>query len=125
MGTELKKVLNWVSKNKSLRNLAIGYNKIPDSVATKLAKVVANPECRLSKLDIKMCDISSKPLEEIAKSLATNSSLEAVSLSGNVLKKKAGMALSKSLIANKTIKILSLRSCSIQKVFILSYLVMY
>jgi len=92
---------------------------MPDAAGVKLGQVLADPTNNLVKLDIKMCEIGQKAMEEICKSLGRNSKLEVISLSGNAIKKKAGMSLAQSLEQNKALKSISLRSCSLsKKVFI-------
>eukprot|EP01114_Cavostelium_apophysatum_P013698 TRINITY_DN3378_c0_g1_i4.p1 TRINITY_DN3378_c0_g1~~TRINITY_DN3378_c0_g1_i4.p1 ORF type:complete len:1255 (-),score=352.83 TRINITY_DN3378_c0_g1_i4:20-3784(-) len=119
MGSEVKKILNWVSKTPSLKSLNIGFNPMPEAAGLRLAQYLSESTNNLTKLDIKMCDINKKTMEEICKSLGRNEKLEVLSLSGNPIKKKAGTALAASLEVNKALRSLSLRSCSLsKKVFI-------
>lgn len=85
-----------------------------DKVSFQLAKNVA--ESRLTVLDIKMCNVTSKSLLELCNHLNNNRKLQELHLSGNKIDKKVGTSLYENLSTNSTLHTLSLRNCSLQKV---------
>jgi len=122
MGSSVKLVLQWLSQNLRMKSFGIGYNPLSEKAAFMLVEILKNPSQNLKKLDIRMCDIPKKPLEEICKLIGNLRHMEALYLSGNRIGKKAGAALSQSLEVNHALCILSIRNCNIPKSTMISLL---
>jgi len=110
-----KELLMWLGQNIQVKDFSVSNNAMAEKGAAELAKVVADSLHKIAKLDIKFCQIPSKSLRDICEKLSNNKRIEVLSLSGNPIKKKTGLALCDSLNTMKALSTLNLRSCSLVK----------
>jgi len=115
-----KHFIEWLAQNTQIKKLSLARNNIGDKSAVDLSKILTDSIHNLKKLDIKLCDIGSKPLKEICSCVGGNKKLEELDLSGNTLKKKAGEALCESIDLSRSIQVLNVRNCSLAKQTVLA-----
>lgn len=104
-------LMNAIWGSKTLREIKLDNNQIRDRGAQLAAVVLTSVD--LEVLDIGFNRLTIVGIKALMKSLAENSSLLALTLSGNVLDTNASKAVSYALAYNKTIRKLYLDHCSL------------
>jgi len=115
MGNSSKKLMVWLSQNSQMKQLMIANNHLGEKTCQELVKILLDTVSRLSKLDVKLCEIGSKSMTEICNTVGSNRKIEYLALSGNVIKKKAGAALASGLESNRVLTTLCIRNCQLAK----------
>jgi len=110
-----KQLVIWLSQNSQMKSFNIANNVFSEKAGKELVKVLRDGVHRLSKLDIKACDLNNDAMKEICEAIGDNKRLEELNLGGNIIKKKAGEILSDGLNSNKSLRQLQLRNCSLTK----------
>ena len=104
-------LMNAIWGSKTLREIKLDNNQIRDRGAQLAAVVLTSVD--LEVLDIGFNRLTIVGIKALMKSLAENSTLLALTLSGNVLDTNASKAVSYALAYNKTIHKLYLDHCSL------------
>jgi Ran GTPase-activating protein (RanGAP) involved in mRNA processing and transport len=104
-------LMNAIWGSKTLREIKLDNNQIRDRGAQLAAVVLTSVD--LEVLDIGFNRLTIVGIKALMKSLAENSSLLALTLSGNVLDTNASKAVSYALAYNRTIRKLYLDHCSL------------
>ena len=104
-------LMNAIWGSKTLREIKLDNNQIRDRGAQLAAVVLTSVD--LEVLDIGFNRLTIVGIKALMKSLAENSTLLALTLSGNVLDTNASKAVSYALAYNKTIQKLYLDHCSL------------
>ena len=104
-------LMNAIWGSKTLQEIKLDNNQIRDRGAQLAAVVLTS--VNLEVLDIGFNRLTIVGIKALMKSLAENSSLSALSLSGNVLDTNASKAVSYALAYNRTVQKLYLDHCSL------------
>jgi Ran GTPase-activating protein (RanGAP) involved in mRNA processing and transport len=104
-------LMNAIWGSKTLREIKLDNNQIRDRGAQLAAVVLTSVDLEL--LDIGFNRLTIVGIKALMKSLAENSSLLALTLSGNVLDTNASKAVSYALAYNRTIRKLYIDHCSL------------
>ena len=104
-------LMNAIWGSKTLREIKLDNNQIRDRGAQLAAVVLTSVD--LEVLDIGFNRLTIVGIKALMKSLAENSSLLALTLSGNVLDTNASKAVSYALAYNRTIQKLYIDHCSL------------
>ena len=109
-----------LQQNSSLKNLVIGYilsihqnNITLEAMKTLSAYLQDKEKCKLERLYLRQCDISSDTAVELAHGLSQNCSVKVLHLSYNPIGDEGAAALGQAMTENKTITELWLNSCDI------------
>ncbi|XDV53593.1 hypothetical protein PO909_022061 [Leuciscus waleckii] len=100
--------------NPSLRELDLSGNNIGDSGVDQLSALLADPQCKLEKLELRSCNISDGGCAVLSSALRSNLSLRELDLSKNNFG-NAGVKQLSTLLKHTQCKLekLGLRSCNI------------
>jgi len=99
-----------------LNSLAVGYNEFTPTMVKTLITFIEN-KSELTELDISSTLFSASSLTAVLKALTKNNKIKKLTLNGNKIDKKEGVAMLKELIVNSvTIEQLFIRNCDLDKV---------
>ena len=103
-----------LQQNSSLKKLYVLQSHISLEAMKTLSAYLQDKEmCKLEKLDLRHCDISSDTAVELAHGLSGNCSVKVLYLSRNPIGDGGAAALGQAMTENKTITELTLASCDI------------
>nr|XP_015195046.1 PREDICTED: ribonuclease inhibitor-like [Lepisosteus oculatus] len=103
------------SQHSSLRELDLGCNNLGDSGVKLLSAALRDPNCKLTTLGMKWCELTKRCCEDLASALQSqHSSLREVDLSDNSLG-DSGVKLLSAALTNPNCKLTALRmeSCKL------------
>lgn len=100
--------------NNTLEVLNLSNNKLQSTGIVKIMHILNKDNKTLKVLDVEYNDINDLAADKIAATLANNTSLEQLNLSGNSLKAKGTIKILQALKTNRTLKILIMRDCDIE-----------
>uniref|UniRef100_A0A8D8S2D2 Leucine-rich repeat-containing protein 16A n=1 Tax=Cacopsylla melanoneura TaxID=428564 RepID=A0A8D8S2D2_9HEMI len=105
---DLGSVLNAVSKNKSLRSLSLNRNLVNlklkhiGSVVTAIVELLQDETCQIQSLSMVDCKLKNE-MYNILSALGTNSSLQVMDITGNLIGDGGARLLAKSLQMNTSL----------------------
>ena len=102
-----------LTTNSTLEVLGLSRNKLQSTGIVGIMYSLNNDNKTLKVLDVESNDITDSASGNIAATLANNTSLEDLNLSGNSLKTKGAIKILSALETNSTLKTLSMRDCDI------------
>jgi len=103
--TGVKTLLQKLARCKTLRYLDLSSNELGDEGAGHCADYLASPSCVLNVLALNGCGILEEGGKRLAEALATNISLESLSLSRNKLSNPASNELANVLSQEQNLKL--------------------
>ena len=115
------KIINGLSKNKSLEALAIGsfhdeYSGIftPSTIEDVSRYLQSSNMCKLFSLDMCNCNLSPDSASTLATGIAVNLTLKKLVLSKNFIGNKGAAGFAKALRQNTVLEVLEFDSCKIE-----------
>ena len=115
------KIINGLSKNKSLEALAVGsfhdeYSGIftPSTIEDVSHYLQPSSMCRLFSLDMCNCNLSPDSASTLATGIAVNLTLKKLVLSKNFIGNKGAVNFAKALRQNTALEVLEFDSCKIE-----------
>ncbi|KAM3622800.1 uncharacterized protein V6R79_003320 [Siganus canaliculatus] len=99
-----------------VRELDLGYNSISDGGVKTLVEGLSDPKCRLKKLRLQGCEVTSLGCEYLASALRQSLKLQELDLSGNEIGSAGIQHLANGLACGECrIETLKLSECNIEK----------
>ncbi|XP_072466334.1 NACHT, LRR and PYD domains-containing protein 12-like isoform X2 [Notamacropus eugenii] len=103
-------LLSALNSNESLKELDLSGNSLEEGGIKRLCMALANPNCKLEKLSLASCDLTSTCYPNLFSALRSNKSLKDLDLSGNSLEEMEIKLLYMAL-GNQNSELDKLRHC--------------